>query len=137
TGGGEGGIEIKWNGTRLSFTQIGGGTVNGPPELEKNTFVDSSVEVSSSGFATFNYDTYSTSAQIPGYAGLSLNMFAFAGRTGGASEDAWIDNLRIAGFAPPACGGESGQTVHFVVSNDNPSLFEVQPGIDANGTLTY
>lgn len=32
---------------------------------------------------------------------------------------------------------ESGQTVAFVVSNDNPGLFLVQPSVDSNGTLTY
>ena len=33
--------------------------------------------------------------------------------------------------------GDSGQFVDFIVSNDNPSLFSVQPAITANGTLTY
>jgi hypothetical protein len=61
----------------------------------------------------------------------------FAGRTGGASEDAWIDDLTFAGFVPEACGDESAQTVHFIVSNDNPGLFGAQPAIDAQGTLTY
>ncbi len=32
---------------------------------------------------------------------------------------------------------ESGQTVDFVVSNDNASLFSVAPAISADGTLTY
>jgi hypothetical protein len=33
--------------------------------------------------------------------------------------------------------GESGQLVDFVVTNDNSSLFTVQPTISADGTLTY
>ncbi len=32
---------------------------------------------------------------------------------------------------------ESWQTLTFVASNDNPSLFLIQPSISANGTLTY
>ena len=32
---------------------------------------------------------------------------------------------------------ESAQTLTFTLSNDNNSLFSVQPAIDANGTLTY
>ena len=32
---------------------------------------------------------------------------------------------------------ESGQTVNFVISNDNSGLFTVQPAISATGTLTY
>ena len=32
---------------------------------------------------------------------------------------------------------ESGQTVQFLVSNDNAALFSVAPSIAANGTLTY
>ncbi len=32
---------------------------------------------------------------------------------------------------------ESGQVVTFTVTNDNPSLFSVQPAVSSNGTLTY
>ncbi|MGZ5049625.1 MAG: DUF4347 domain-containing protein [Methylobacter sp.] len=32
---------------------------------------------------------------------------------------------------------ESGQTLSFIVSNDNNALFSVQPSIDSNGNLTY
>jgi hypothetical protein len=32
---------------------------------------------------------------------------------------------------------EASQTVNFIVSSDNPSLFAAQPAIDADGTLTY
>ncbi|MCX7418758.1 MAG: cadherin domain-containing protein, partial [Planctomycetia bacterium] len=33
--------------------------------------------------------------------------------------------------------GDAGQTVNFVVTNNNNSLFSVQPAISANGSLTY
>ncbi|NDA65414.1 MAG: hypothetical protein EBY09_02045, partial [Verrucomicrobia bacterium] len=45
-----------------------------------------------------------------------------------------------AGFATSISAGpanESGQTVSFVVSNDNNALFSVQPAISASGTLTF
>ncbi len=46
----------------------------------------------------------------------------------------------VAGWATAISAGpadESGQTVNFVVSNDNNALFSVQPTVAANGTLTY
>jgi hypothetical protein len=33
--------------------------------------------------------------------------------------------------------GESGQTLDFIVTNDNNQLFSAQPAVAANGTLTY
>src|SRR5439155_15757994 len=112
-------------------------TVNGPPELEKNQFVEATVDVSASGVVTFNYDGFVTSGQIPNYSGITANQIVFAARTGGASEDAFIDDLTVAAYAPGGCGDEGSQTVHFNVSNNNPSLFAAQPAIGPNGTLTY
>ena len=46
----------------------------------------------------------------------------------------------IANFATnisPGGPGESGQTVSFQITTDNPSLFSEQPAISANGTLTF
>ena len=37
----------------------------------------------------------------------------------------------------PGPANESGQTVTFTVTNDNPSLFSVQPAVDSSGTLTF
>jgi hypothetical protein len=37
----------------------------------------------------------------------------------------------------PGPANESGQNVTFTVTNDNPSLFSVQPAVAPNGTLTY
>ena len=44
---------------------------------------------------------------------------------------AWATGI----IAGPA--NESGQTVNFLVSNNNNGLFSAQPAIAANGTLTY
>ena len=43
----------------------------------------------------------------------------------------WASNIL------PGPANESSQTVQFIVSNDNNSIFSVQPFISANGTLTY
>jgi hypothetical protein len=37
----------------------------------------------------------------------------------------------------PGPANESGQNVTFTVSNNNPSLFQVQPRVDSDGTLVY
>jgi VCBS repeat-containing protein/autotransporter-associated beta strand protein len=50
------------------------------------------------------------------------------------------DKQTITGWAQAISAGpanESGQTVSFLVSNDNPSLFSVQPAIDSLGNLSY
>ena len=49
-------------------------------------------------------------------------------------------NQTINGFAiniPRGRVGESGQTVNFIVSNDNNSLFVSQPAISLTGALTF
>ncbi len=97
-GGAEVGIEVRWNGARLAFTQIGGGALNGPAELEKNVFVPATVEVSCDGLATFHYDSFVVSAQIPNYTGITANQYVFAARTGGANELAYIDDVCINDF---------------------------------------
>jgi hypothetical protein len=46
----------------------------------------------------------------------------------------------VAGWATaisPGPGNESGQTVSFTATNDNNSLFAVQPAVSSTGTLTY
>ncbi|HEX7833097.1 MAG TPA: Ig-like domain-containing protein, partial [Thermoanaerobaculia bacterium] len=43
----------------------------------------------------------------------------------------WVTSIS----AGPA--NEAGQTVTFTVSNNNPSLFSVQPAVASNGTLTF
>ena len=55
-----------------------------------------------------------------------------------SDEDAGAQNVAnqaTAISAGPA--NEAGQTVSFVVTNDNNALFSAQPAIDSSGTLTY
>ena len=99
-GGAEVGLEVRWNGQRLAFTQVGNGISSGPPELEQNRFVDTSVEVSASGWVTFQYDTLVVAAQIPDYTGIRADRYEFAARTGGLNENCWIDDLCINPWTP-------------------------------------
>jgi hypothetical protein len=93
-GGLEVGISIKWNGTRIAYQQIGGGGT-GNPQIMRNVFEDTVVDVNASGLVTFTYGPFTISGQITNYAGINANMYVFAGRTGGANENAWIDDLCI------------------------------------------
>jgi VCBS repeat-containing protein len=61
-----------------------------------------------------------------------------AGSDQTVNEDAGAQT--IAGWAMTISAGpldESGQSIDFLVSNDNPGLFATAPAIEADGTLTY
>ncbi len=62
--------------------------------------------------------------------------------TKGANQTVLEDSTArtVSGWATSISAGpsdESGQTVSFVVSNDNNGLFSVQPSVASNGTLTF
>jgi hypothetical protein len=52
-------------------------------------------------------------------------------------EDASAQVLAWAAGMSTGPANESGQAVNFIVSNDNNTLFAVQPAVAADGTLTY
>ncbi len=54
-----------------------------------------------------------------------------------AANSMQIAEVELLGSSASQPDPEAGQIVHFNVSNDNPSLFAVQPAIDNNGRLTY
>ena len=98
-GGAESGVEINYNGSRLAFVRAGGGG-NGPPELMKAIFVDASMSLSPDGHVKFQYDNFTVEADIPDFTSLMVNRAEFAGRTGGASENLWIDDVVLNGSSP-------------------------------------
>ncbi len=53
------------------------------------------------------------------------------------NEDAGAQTIPWATNIDPGSSGESGQQLHFVVTNNNNSLFTVQPEIDTAGTLSF
>jgi len=54
-----------------------------------------------------------------------------------ALEDSGAQSVSNFATSISAGVGDTGQTVDFLVSNDTPALFSVQPAISASGTLTY
>lgn len=48
----------------------------------------------------------------------------------------WATNITPDGQLPPATN-EAGQSLNFIVTSNNQSLFSAQPNIDASGNLTY
>ena len=131
------GIQIKWGGAIVASKPIpkdDDGTGN---FLRKDTFVNAAIDVDATGLATYSYDGNVITAQLAGYAGLSVTKYAYGARTGGANDNEWIDDLNIQGFPFDSSSVEASQTVHFNVSNDRPSLFSAQPAVDASGRLTY
>ncbi|MEO8681505.1 MAG: Ig-like domain-containing protein, partial [Vicinamibacterales bacterium] len=61
--------------------------------------------------------------------------------TAGASqttlEDSGAQSIAWASAMSAGPANESGQSLNFVVSNNNNALFSVQPAVDGSGTLTY
>src|SRR6185436_13720198 len=87
--------------------------------IRKARFVDASVEVLPNGTAVVNYDGTIISATLAGFAPVSGANFLFVGRTGGASDDQWVDNLRINCFTlgPPVFTLQPVDTT--VIEGDN------------------
>jgi hypothetical protein len=131
------GVDLKWRGARVGYAPIPKDDDGTGVYLRKDTFVNVTLEVSPGGLATLNYDGTIISAQLSAYTGVNANQFNFGARTGGANDNQWIDDLDVKGFPFDASSVESAQTVQFLVSGDNPSLFSVQPAISPDGTLTY
>jgi hypothetical protein len=131
------GVDIKWRNARIAYGNMAKDDDGSGVFVRKNTFVDVSFSVSPTGVATLNYDGVVISGQIPDYAGVRVNQVNFAAREGGANDRHWIDDLDLKGFPYDSSSVEAGQTVQFLVSNDNPSLFSAQPSVSPNGTLSY
>ncbi|HEV7224159.1 MAG TPA: Ig-like domain-containing protein, partial [Pirellulales bacterium] len=91
-----------------------GGTANG------------GVDVSSPVTFTITVNSVNDAPSFTGSGNQVINE-----NSGGEITVIWPKNISA---GPP---NEAGQTLNFVVSNDNPALFTEQPSIDPNGVLTY
>jgi hypothetical protein len=127
-------IEIKWLGSVLQAVPIDVALDAAPV-----AFSDVNIEVSPMGIANVRYagQLIFSNVTLAGWAPTANLRLGFAARTGGASDNHWIDDLNVTAFSPDASSAEAGQTVQFLVSNDNPSLFSAQPAVSPDGTLTY
>ena len=92
------GIEIKWQGTRLSFLHIPRTDEGNGNFICKDVFVDTRASVNSAGLATFTYNGNTISATIPNWAGIAGGAMAIAARTGGENDNMWVDDLCINNF---------------------------------------
>ena len=133
-GGGEApAIDVKWQGTTIAHTVV--------PSLETGMpaqFVPVAIKLDPDGTLDV------TAAGIPVYVDLATGYspiigakFGIGARTGGLNAKHWVDDLQISATSVNAGDAEANQTVTFIVSNDNPALFSVQPAISSDGTLTY
>jgi hypothetical protein len=146
-------VDVKINGTTIAFQSFdgvreGGRAPAGPLITDPATgmpmtyktgtsFTDVRINLDPDGTLDLDFKGVRIFDNLQtGLAPIAGARIAFGARTGGANDNHWIDDLNIvaAGAAPP---GEANQTVSFIVSNDNPSLFSAQPAVSPNGTLTY
>jgi hypothetical protein len=121
-GGGETGIEIRWKGQRIAFQFMNKDNAGDGIYLRKSQFVDASVEVLPDGNVTFNYDGVVITAQLPDFQPVSGWNFMFGARTGGASDNEYIDDVKINCFtlAPPNFTQQPANTT--VVEGDNATF---------------
>jgi hypothetical protein len=95
-GGGEApGLEIKWRGQRIAFDPINPDQGLAKDFLRKNNFVNADLYVDPFGIAIFNYDGRLLFAKLDGWTGIAGGSFVFGARTGGASDNHWIDDVLI------------------------------------------
>jgi len=131
------GVDFKWKGNRVAYIPIPKDDDGSGRFLRKDTFVDASLSVAPSGSVVLTYDGNTTTVNLPGFTGVPANQVILLAREGGANDRHWIDDLNITAFPPDASSAEAGQTVQFLVTNDNPALFSAQPAVSSAGTLTY
>jgi hypothetical protein len=124
-------ITAVTNGTKGAVTFLADGTVTYTPTADLNgadsfTYTVTSGGVTEVGTVTINITPVN---DVPSFTkGPNKTVLEDAGaQTFGT----WATAI-TAGAA-----NESGQTLNFIVSNDNNPLFSSQPAIAANGTLTF
>jgi len=111
-------------------------------------FTNVRIRVDADGTVDVDFKGVRIADNVPTGLTFPLNnaRIAFGARTGGANDNHWIDDVLILGYRndvlvvaypPQGDTAEAGQTVQFIVSNNNPSLFSVQPSIAPDGTLSY
>ena len=121
-------IDVKWNGAILATTKLTAAEI-----LTGDSFRKVIVKVTTDGKVDVVYGdriVYS-GLQIPDYTPITNGKYAFYGRTGGANEDAFIDNVLIEAIkstAPLRITTEpndalliSGQTATFNVGVSDPA----------------
>ena len=92
-GGGEApAIDIIYKGTPVATVKLPIAAL-----MTGDNFADVAIRVESDGTIDMQYNNriIVSNVQLPNFTPMADGYFAFGGRTGGASEDAWIDDLKI------------------------------------------
>ncbi|MCU1347583.1 MAG: hypothetical protein JWO56_613, partial [Acidobacteria bacterium] len=108
--------------------------------LATNAFGSANVTVTlqdDGGTANGGADTSAPQTFTIGVIGVNDAPSFTRGADQSSFEDAGPQTVVGWATAISAGPGEGSQTVDFVVSNDNNTLFSVQPAVSPNGTLTY
>ncbi len=147
-------VDIKVNGNVIAYQAFdgireGGRAPSGPfitdpatglPMTYKtgSSFVPVRVHLDADGTLDVDFKSVRVINNVQtGYLPLPGTRLVFGARTGGANDNHWIDDLQVESFGGDLSMAEAGQSVHFLVSNDNPGLFAAQPSLSPNGTLSY
>jgi hypothetical protein len=149
-GGGEApGLEIKWRGARVAFDNIDPDPGLAKDFLRKNQFVEADVKVDTAGNATFTYDGRVLTATFAGWTGIAGGNFVFGARTGGASDNHWIDDVLIETQVPAnrcptanplSVSVDQGSQVNFQLLGADPDGDAIQYKISqapAHGVVTF
>lgn len=96
-------LEIIYQGISVAFDSINQDPGLAKDFLRKNTWVEADLEIDAQGYVSFTYDGRVLTATLAGWAGITGGAFAFGARTGGASDNHWIDDLLIEVNDPPPC----------------------------------
>jgi hypothetical protein len=85
------GFEVKYNGVRIAFAPVASGV------LRTNTYVPVSIQTNALGQITLTHNgaVIFNKLTIPGWAPQADWQFSLAARTGGLTDNHWVDNLRI------------------------------------------
>lgn len=146
--------DVKVNGTVVAYQAFDGvreggrapsgpfitdPATGGPMSYKTGTsFADVRIHLDPDGTLDVDFKGVRIMNNIPvGARELTNARLAFGARTGGANDNHWIDDLSVTAYPVDTSGAEAGQSVHFNVGNNNPSLFAAQPAISQDGTLTY
>ncbi len=90
------------------------------------------------GVANGGVDTSASQTFIINVTGVNdPPSFTLPASSNGTEDTAGNVATFVTNISPGIGEGTSGQTVSFIVSNNNNALFAVQPTIDATGRLTY
>lgn len=92
------GIEIKWRGTRIAFQHIDREPNAAGNYLTKDVLVNAQATVDPSGKATFTYDGNTIVGYATNFVGITNGAILFAARTGGETDNLWVDDVCINNF---------------------------------------